>query len=181
MRLAAKGYREQFQPSPEFVVMFLPGENFVRAAIETDPALFDDALRQRVVLASPLSLISLLWGAAQAWKEQRMTETATEVCVAGQEFYKRVSLLVEHFTAMGDALEKSVEAYNKATAALRSPRPAVSAPHEAVGAVTGVDLDVRDPVEVLPLAPRAPELMAAREPSGEGGTSATPLRRRAGA
>ena len=180
-RLAAKAYREQFQPTPEFVVMFLPGENFFRAAIEADPALFDDALRQRVVLASPLSLISLLWGAAQAWKEQRMTETAAEVCVAGQELYKRVSLLVEHFTAMGDALEKSVEAYNKAIAALdRRVLPAARRMKE-LGAVTGVDLDVRDPVEALPLAPRAPELMAAREPSGEGGTSATPLRRRAGA
>jgi DNA recombination protein RmuC len=181
-RLAAKGYRDQFQPTPEFVVMFLPGENFFRAAIETDPALFDDALRQRVVLASPLSLISLLWGAAQAWKEQRMTETAAEVCAAGQELYKRVSVLAEHFTAMGDALEKSVDAYNKAIGALdRRVLPAARRMKE-LGAVTGVDLDPRDPIEAVPLAPRAAELLPGREPGGEGEvvTPATPLRRRVG-
>jgi DNA recombination protein RmuC len=183
-RLAAKGYREQFQPTPEFVVMFLPGENFFRAAIEADPDLFDDALRQRVVLASPLSLIALLWGAAQAWKEQRMTETAAEVCAAGQELYKRVSILAEHFTSMGDALEKSVEAYNRAIGALdRRVLPAARRMKD-LGAVTGADLAARDPVEAVPMAPLAPELLATPEPGEEGGTStsaATPLRRRAGA
>ena len=119
---------------------------------------------------------------------EQLGEPARVTCLptaAGTEGAERIAywsdLGVEHFTAMGDALEKSVEAYNRAIATLdRRVLPSARRMKE-LGAVTGVDLDVRDPVEVLPLAPRAPELMAAREPSGEGGTSATPLRRRAGA
>ncbi len=180
-RLAAKGYRDQFQPTPEFVVMFLPGENFFRAAIETDPALFDDALRQRIILASPLSLISLLWGAAQAWKEQRMTDTAAEVCAAGQELYKRVGVLTDHVARMGDALQRAVEAYNQTIGALdRRVLPAARRMKE-LGAVSGGDLDVRDPIDALPVAPHAPELLPPREPPvGGDAEPALPLRRRAG-
>ena len=129
--------------------MFLPGENFFRAAIETDPALFDDALRQRVVLASPLSLISLLWGAAQAWKEQRMTETAAEVCVGGPgALQARRHSSRSTSPAWATRCEKSVEAYNKAIGSLdRRVLPAARRMKE-LGAVTGEDLDVRDPIDV---------------------------------
>jgi DNA recombination protein RmuC len=164
-RLAAKAYREQFQPTPEFVVMFLPGENFFRAAIEVDPALFDDAIRHRVVLASPLSLIALLWGAAQAWKEHRMTETAEQVCAAGQELYKRVSTLADHFDKLGNSLQRAVEAYNLAVGSLdRRVLPSARRMKE-LGAVSGDDLEPRDPIDVVPETPQAPELLPLFDPT----------------
>ncbi len=164
-RLAAKAYREQFQPTPEFVVMFLPGENFFRAAIEVDPGLFDDAIHHRIVLASPLSLISLLWGAAQAWKEQRMTETAAEVCAAGQELYKRVSTLAEHFDKLGNSLQRAVEAYNQAVGSLdRRVLPSARRMKE-LGAVSGEDLEPREPIDVVPQTPQAPELLPLFDPT----------------
>jgi DNA recombination protein RmuC len=165
IRLAAKAYRDQFQPTPEFVILFLPGENFFRAALEADPALFDDAIRHRIVLASPLSLISLLWGAAQAWKEHQMTETAHEVCAAGQELYKRVSVLAEHFDKLGNALQRAVEAYNGAVGSLdRRVLPAARRMKE-LGAVSGAELDARDPIDVVPEAPQAPELLPLFDPT----------------
>jgi DNA recombination protein RmuC len=181
MRLAAKPYRDQFQPTPEFVVMFLPGENFFRAAMEVDPALFDDAIRQRIVLASPLSLIALLWGAAQAWKEQRMTETADEVCAAGQELYKRVSTLADHFDKLGGSLQRAVEAYNQAVGSLdRRVLPSARRMKE-LGAVSGDDLEPRDPIDVAVQAPQAPELLPLFDPArGDPGDADAPAPRRAG-
>jgi DNA recombination protein RmuC len=181
MRLAGKAYRDQFQPSPEFVVMFLPGENFFRAAMETDPELFDDAIRQRIVIASPLSLIALLWGAAQAWKEQRMTETAHEVCAAGQELYRRVSTLADHFDKLGNSLERAVDAYNQAVGSLdRRVLPSARRMKE-LGAVSGEDLEPREPLDVVPQMPQAPELLPLFDPRrGEDGDADVPPPRRAG-
>jgi DNA recombination protein RmuC len=112
-RLSAKSYWEQFQPAPEFVVMFLPGENFFRAALHADPDLIDRGVGQRVVLASPINLIALLWGAAQGWQEQRMAAAAAEISENGREIYRRLSTLATHFDKLRQRIDGAVVAYNE--------------------------------------------------------------------
>jgi DNA recombination protein RmuC len=164
-RLAGKAYREQFEPGPEFVVMFLPGENFFRAALAVDPDLIDRGVAQRVILASPINLIALLWGAAQAWREQRMTETAQQVCDSGRELYKRVSILAEHFETLRKCLLRSVEAYNAAVGSLdRRVLPAARRFKE-LGAAAGPEIEPLEPVDVVPEAPQAPELLPLFDPA----------------
>jgi DNA recombination protein RmuC len=164
-RLAGKAYRDQFEPGPEFVVMFLPGENFFRAALEIDPELIDRGVAQRVILASPINLIALLWGAAQAWREQRMTETAQQVCETGRELYKRVSILAEHFETLRRCLVKSVDAYNAAVGSLdRRVLPAARR-FKDLGAAAGAEIEPLEPIDVVPEAPQAPELLPLFDPA----------------
>lgn len=164
-RLAGKAYRDQFEPGPEFVVMFLPGENFFRAALEVDPELIDRGVAQRVILASPINLIALLWGAAQAWREQRMTETAQQVCETGRELYKRVSVLAEHFETLRKCLLRSVDAYNAAVGSLdRRVLPAARRFRD-LGAAAGPEIEPLEPVDVVPEAPQAPELLPLFDPA----------------
>lgn len=164
-RLAGKAYRDQFEPGPEFVVMFLPGENFFRAALAIDPELIDRGVAQRVILASPINLIALLWGAAQAWREQRMTETAQQVCETGRELYKRVSILAEHFETLRRCLVKSVDAYNAAVGSLdRRVLPAARR-FKDLGAAAGAEIEPLEPIDVVPEAPQAPELLPLFDPA----------------
>jgi DNA recombination protein RmuC len=166
-RLAGKAYREQFQPSPEFVVMFLPGENFFRAALEVAPDLIERGVQQRVILASPFNLIALLWGASQAWREQQLTETAQQVCEAGRELYRRVSTFAEHFDALRKALLRSVEAYNQAVGSLdRRVLPAARRMRD-LGAATGAEIEPMAPLDVVPEAAQAPELLPLFDPARE--------------
>ncbi len=165
MRLAAKGYRDQFQPTPEFVVMFLPGENFFRAALERDPELMDRSVAQRVVLASPLNLIALLWGAAQAWREQRIAETAQEVCDTGRELYKRLGKLAEHFDTLRKSLVRAVDSYNDAVGSLdRRVLPAARRFKE-LGAGTSDDIPELEAIDRVPETVQAPELLPLFNPT----------------
>lgn len=167
-KLASKGYRNQFQPTPEFVVMFLPGENFFRAAIERDPELIDRGIAQRVILASPLNLIALLWGVAQAWREQQIAETAQEVCANGRELYKRIGKLAEHFDNLRRSLVRAVDCYNDAVGSLdRRVLPAARR-FKDLGAGTTDELVELEPIDRVPEAVQAPELLPLFDPSRRG-------------
>jgi DNA recombination protein RmuC len=175
-KLASKSYRDYLQPSPEFVVMFLPGENFFRAALDQDGTLIDHGIAQRVVLASPINLIALLWGAAHAWREQRVTENAQEVCENGRELYKRIGKLAEHFDTLRKSLARAVDAYNEAVGSLdRRVLPAARRFRE-LGAGTPDEIEPLLPVDRLPAAVQAPELLPLFDPSrGDGTVPVLPL------
>ncbi|HEV7730989.1 MAG TPA: DNA recombination protein RmuC [Candidatus Binatia bacterium] len=175
-KLSAKAYQQQFRPSPEFVVMFLPGENFFRAALDQDSTLIDRGVAQRIVLASPINLIALLWGAAQAWREQRVAENAQEVCENGRELYKRIGKLAEHFDTLRKSLSRAVDAYNEAVGSLdRRVLPAARRFKE-LGAGTSDEIEALLPVDRLPAAVQAPELLPLFDPSrGEGMVPVLPL------
>jgi DNA recombination protein RmuC len=172
-KLATKAYRDQLQPSPEFVVMFLPGENFFRAALDQDGTLIDRGVAQRVVLASPINLIALLWGAAQAWRQQAVAENAQEVCENGRELYKRIGKLAEHFDTLRKSLARAVDAYNEAVGSLdRRVLPAARRFRE-LGAGTADEIDALEPIDRMPSAVQAPELLPLFDPSrGEGAVPA---------
>ena len=117
-QLSAKTYWDQLEGTPDFVVMFLPGEGFFRTAIEADPTLLETGGNERVVLASPMMLIALLRTIAAVWNEEKVADSAREVNRLGQELYERLTTMTEHFVALGKRLDGAVQAYNQSVGSL---------------------------------------------------------------
>ncbi|OOP57985.1 MAG: recombinase RmuC [Candidatus Brocadia carolinensis] len=115
-KLSAKSYWEQFQPTPEFVVLFLPGEIFFSAALELDPALIEEGAKQQVILATPTTLIALLRAVYHGWRQEQMSENTRKISDLGRELHERIATMVEHLTKLGGSLGKAVEAFNAAVA-----------------------------------------------------------------
>ena len=118
--LAKKSYWDQFQPTPEVVVMFIPGEAFYSAALEADPDLLDAGFGQNVIIASPASLMALLKAASYGWRQESIAENAREISQLGQELHARLSVMADHLTRMGKGLGNALEGYNAAMASFES-------------------------------------------------------------
>jgi DNA recombination protein RmuC len=117
-KLSAKAYWAQFSPAPDFVIMFLPGESFFRAALEQDPSLLEATANQRVILASPSTLITLLRAVAVGWREERVAESARAVNELGRELYERLVTMTDHVVTLGRRLDGAVQAYNQTVGSL---------------------------------------------------------------
>ena len=116
--LAQKSYWRQFEPTPEFVVLFMPGENFFSAALSRQPGLIEEAAAKGVILATPTTLITLLKTVAYAWRQESAVENAREVSRLGSELYNRVYAMIGHFNSLGRELDKSVAAFNRTVGSL---------------------------------------------------------------
>ncbi len=110
--LSSRSYWSQFDPSPDFVVLFLPGESFFSAALEQDRGLIEDGISRRVILATPTTLIALLRTVAYGWQQQQITENAKRIWQTGAELFDRVYKFSEHLSKIGEGLSKAIDSYN---------------------------------------------------------------------
>jgi DNA recombination protein RmuC len=154
-KLSAKGYWRQFEPSPDFVVMFLPDESYLRAAHLNDPGLQEYAWSSNVILASPSTLMGLLRTVAMTWQQETVAESAREVSALGRELYKRISTMGAHFGRLGKSLDRAVDAYNETVGSLERQVLPQARRFERHG-ITGIE-----PPELQPIQRQARQLAAA--------------------
>lgn len=119
-QLSGKSYWEQFEQSPDFVVLFLPGEVFYSAALQQEPGLIEEVFGQQVLIATPTTLIALLKAAAHGWRQEQLTKNAQEISRLGKEMYERLAVMCGHFEGVGVNLGRAVKAYNDAVGSLES-------------------------------------------------------------
>jgi DNA recombination protein RmuC len=148
--LGAKGYWEQYQPSPEFVVLFLPGDQFLAGALQADPTLIERAIGKRILLTTPASLIALLKAAAYGWRQESVSKNAEAIADLGRQLHDRIATYLDHFEKVGHALETATKSYNAAVGSLESALIPGARKLAELGAKGAKDLPEIGPVEVAP-------------------------------
>jgi DNA recombination protein RmuC len=162
--LAAKSYWTAFDQSPEFVVLFVPADPFLDAALQRDPSLMEHAFTRNVVLATPATLIALLRTVSYSWRQEALARNALAVHGLARELYGRLATLGDHVGKLGSSLGASVTAYNRAVGSLES-RVLVSARKLAEMGVSDEELATPAQVEITPRQPQAPELFDDPKPT----------------
>jgi DNA recombination protein RmuC len=152
--LSSKQYWAQFERSPDFVVLFLPGDQFLWAALQENPGLVDDSMRQNVMLATPTSLIALLKVISHGWKQTILAENAAEIRGLGEDLYKRLAVFGEHLGKLGKSLANSVDSFNKAVGSLEQQVLPAARRFEGLGLRVARDIEPLEPVETLTRIPR---------------------------
>ncbi len=162
-QLSAKTYWEQFEPTPEFVVMFVPGESFLEAACSVDSAIIEQAMREGVVLASPTTLVALLRAVAYGWRQEQIAKSAQQVSGLGRDLYDRLRTFLGHFDRIKRGLESATAAFNQAVGSLESRVLPSARRFRELGAATGADLPELEPLETQPRQLTAPEASESEE------------------
>lgn len=145
--LGNKQYFAQCDPTPEFVVLFLPGESFFSAALAENPQLIEYGVERKVVLATPTTLIALLKLISYAWRQEHLTRNTEEVRILGKQLYERIETMLDHFSTLGKSLDRSVEYYNKAMGSLEGRVLVTARKFKELGAALGEDLETPQLIE----------------------------------
>ncbi|MGH7053832.1 MAG: DNA recombination protein RmuC [Stellaceae bacterium] len=164
-QLASKAYWDGLTVTPDFVVMFVPGDNFYSAAVERDPSLFEDAAAQRVVIVTPATLIALAKAVAYGWRQEKVAENAQRVHALGRELYRRMITMSSHIEHCGDTLGKSVRHFNQFVGSLEhSVMPQARRFNELEVEGTATEIPMLEPIEQEPRLLRTDRDFAENEP-----------------
>ncbi|HEX6046003.1 MAG TPA: DNA recombination protein RmuC [Pyrinomonadaceae bacterium] len=145
--LSKKQYQEAIQPTPEFVLLFLPGETFYSAALENDPKLIEDGVNQNVIIATPTTLIALLKAISYGWRQEQMAENAHEVSNLARKLYDRLRTFTRHYDTIGRNLDRALDAYNQGVRSLESRVLVTARRFKERGALAGEDIKPIEPVD----------------------------------
>ncbi len=157
-KLGSKRYWQQFSPTPEVVVLFLPGEAFFSAALEKDPTLIEAGARENVLIATPTTLIALLRAIAFGWRQEQIAEEAQATAQLGRELYDRIATMANHFTTLGNALNRSVTAYNQTMTSLDARVLVTARRFQELGSFETKPLPNLNLITAQPTPPKAKEL-----------------------
>jgi len=144
-QLSAKSYWAHFDPTPEFVVLFIPGENFFSAALSRNPHLIEKGIQKNVILATPTTLIALLKAVSFGWRQEQAATNAEAVCHQGRALYERLQTMARHMDQMGKALESSVQHYNRMAGSLERRVLTAARRFEDLGVVAGEEPTLASP------------------------------------
>ena len=169
--LSSKQYWSQFERSPDFVVLFLPGDQFLSAALQENPGLIDDSLRQNVMLATPTSLVALLKAVSYGWKQTILADNAAEIRRLGEDLYKRLAVFGEHLGKLGKSLGSSVDSFNRAVGSLEQQVLPAARRFPELGLRVNREIEPIEPVTNLARIPRNPGVE--QNPTSEAGSEST--------
>jgi len=156
-QLSAKSYWEQFEPTPEFVVMFVPGESFLHAACSVDNRIIEQAMQDGVVLASPTTLVALLRAVAYGWRQEQIAKSAQQISGLGRDLYDRIRTFIGHFSKIGRQLESATKSFNSAVGSLEGMVLPQARRFRDLGAAGGDDIPELEPIETQTRQLTAPE------------------------
>jgi len=145
--LSRKSYWETVQPTPEFVLLFLPGENFYSAALENDPKLIEDGVSQGVIIATPTTLIALLKAVSYGWRQEQMADNAQEVSNLAKTLYDRLRVFTDHFDDIGRNLDRALDSYNKGVRSLETRVLVTARRFKERGAIAGEEIETLEPID----------------------------------
>ena len=161
-KLSLKQYWDQFDNTPDFVVLFIPGEMFYSAALEQDPSLIEVGMNRKVLLATPTTLIALLRTVAYGWRQESLAENARGIAALGKELYERIQVMAGHWGSMGQGLKRALAAYNEAVGSLESRvLPTARRFRDLEVGTDAKDIEAPAPLDQLPREIQAEEMRAA--------------------
>lgn len=165
--LASKDYWKHVPETADFVVLFVPGENFLAAAAERDPDLFNDAFAAKVIVATPTTMVALAKSVAYGWRQEQSAKNTQEIAELGRELYRRMAILADHVGKVGDAIGRSAKCYNDLVGSIESRVLPQARKFKELGAGdTGIEIAAPTPIETAPRQLGPPEQLELTPPPG---------------